>query len=176
MLPFILKLLGTASNSFNIGGGFLIKNNSGVAQFRNNADNAYALVEVADATTADQALNLRTGDARYAINAVKTIQFAIGHANPAYLSVSQIPNNNVVTNIIVNVVTGYSVGASIDIGVAGIGNENKFGSFALIQSAANLSAPQVTLQTPAEVIVATINGAPAAGDGTVLAFFSLPNA
>lgn len=68
----------------------------------------------------------------------------------------------------------FFVGASVDVGIAG--TTTTFGSFTLVQNTGNYSAPQVTSQAPAAAVVATINGAPAAGVGTVLVFFALPTA
>jgi hypothetical protein len=162
------KIRGTTETIFQIGlGGPQVKNNAGNIEARNAADAGFVIGRGATPVAANDWATKAYVDAGAVIadGAVQEIRFAITNA-AAQNSVTQIPNNAIVVDAELDIVTPYSGGATITVGNAG--------SPALLMAAGD-SNPQAaglyqdhqdTVYTggPATVLV-TVAGAPAAGAG-----------
>lgn len=95
-------------------GGPILKNSSGTMQARNAADNAFAKLQVADAAADDDALNRRTGDARYGAYAVQW--YKLSGTTGSDTGSNTIPANSQITEIRVQIDTALDGSATMEIG------------------------------------------------------------
>ena len=163
-----LKLRGTIETILQIGlGGPQVKNNGGNLEMRNPTDTGFVIARGATPVAANDLATKAYVDSGAVIadGGVQEIRFAITNA-AAQNSTTQIPNNAIVVDAELDIVTPYSGGATITVGNAGTpallmgtGDNNP-------QAAGLYQVHQDTSYTggPATVLV-TVAGAPAAGAG-----------
>src|SRR5438445_644719 len=112
------KIRGTIETIFQLGlGGPQIKNNGGVIEHRNAADNAFVISRGLDPAAANDLVTKGYADANYGSNAVKTIRFVIGTVTSS--SVTLIPANSIIQSCEVKITTPYSAGGTIAVGQTG---------------------------------------------------------
>lgn len=141
---------------------------------RDGADAAYVNVRGADPIIDDDLITKRYGDATYGTTgAVRTIRFTVGTATTS--SVTSIPANARVVEARFEVTTGYDPGTQIDVGDGVTADliidntdiqENKIGTYVVDQD---------TDWTTGNTVTVTVTGAPAAGAGVCLVFYTTPD-
>lgn len=99
--------------------GARIKNSSGVIEARNNADNAYAIMRVADPVGADDVVNKRTLDASTVSGVTRSLRATLEYNTSSPLTIGSVTANGIVSRVIVKVTTVFD-GASptLEIGIA----------------------------------------------------------
>ena len=172
-MPLYEVLKGTLESLFSIGGAAVaanpaLKKNGAVLEARLGDDSAFAKVRGASPVGADDLATRGWVEALPdAVENLKVVRFALGTATAS--STFTLPANARVLQARLQVTTGYSVGATIEVGQTGA--TGKFLSTTETTPQAigtNLKNDDVAANATAAAVTATIAGAPAAGVAVVL--------
>lgn len=167
------KIKGTTETVFQIGlNGPNVKNNAGALEARNAGDNAFAVLR-AGAPAAGDDLTTKAYVDGLSGSAVREIRLPIALASVA--SASKIPANGIITEVLLNVITPYSGGATMQAGLAGT-LDALFGTsdVNLQQVGAYRFSADLVWGALAGVTV-TLAGAPTAGASTLTVKYAVPD-
>jgi hypothetical protein len=178
-MSFFLNLLGTVSKHFYLGAGsdgVKLKNNSGVFEIKNLADDAFVKTRVAtpvdtnDAATKEYCDGLTNG-----ITKQMAVSFVYSDATTE--STANIPANAVITGIIVNVTTGFDP----DTITLKIGHSTTDDLLFATTDISDITAIEEYIKTSridwgdtARKLLITITGTATVGAGNVVVTFSVP--
>lgn len=176
-MSFSTNLISTIENKIQFGnGGPNIKRNVNNLDIKNAADNTLANLNVAEPTNPTHAATKNYVDGMGSSpNTIKTISFAINN-DASQSSITQMPANSVVWYSWLQVNVAYSPGTTISLGIGGnltlfqatTDNNPEVETIYEIKKMSNIGGS-------AEVLVVTIDGAPAAGSGQATVFYSTPS-
>jgi hypothetical protein len=177
--------LSSTSGSITVSGATLAGGTDGGPQLkvgsnnmldvRDGADAAYVNVRGADPIIDDDLITKRYGDATYGVaGAVRCIRFAVGTATVS--SVTAIPANARVVEARFEVTTQYDVGTDIDVGDGVTADLIMDTTDIQERVIGTYTVEQDTDWTTGNVVTVTVSGAPAAGAGVCMVFYTVPQA
>jgi len=170
------KIAGFINSFVQIGGpnGSAIKLNGSAIEHRNATDTAFVNARGLDPVAAQDFVTLNYFNTTPATGATQTLRMAVGTA-ASQSSTNNIPANAIIENIMLDVTTPFSGGATISVG--------QTGSTALLMATTD-NFPQTAGQyyiaedtswgASALQLLVTVGGAPAAGVAAVRVEFSVP--
>lgn len=178
-MSFYSKLRGTFESIFQIGkGGPNVKNNSGVIEFRNAADNAFALARALDPVGNNDLVTLGYFNT-YNAAAQGLTYVKVTLAQSTVVTTGTIPDNAIIQDCVVDVTTAYDNNATI--AVKRTGDATKTLSATADNDAATIGTYQVPQilswgSTGAGTVTATITGSPTVGVAVVYIGYVTPTA
>lgn len=153
-----------------------LKNNGGVAEFRNNADAAFIVTRGADPVGVNDFVTLGYFNTNPPAGTTAVVRFTITAAGGATQdSVTSIPAGNRIFEAREEVVTPWSAGTTVNVGNTATPNLLIATADVDEESADTYVIPQDTAWPINSVVRATVGGAPGVGSSIITVFFATPD-
>lgn len=173
----ISRIRGTSSLLFQLGlAGPNVKNNSGVVEFRDNADAAFVIARGLDPVGANDLVTKNYFDTNNAAaNGLTLVEMPL--ALVTKVSTATIPDNATIVDCWLDVTTPYDGGTTIEIERTGDATVELMGTGDNTPQVARIyHVPQLQDwgSTGAGTVTATITGGPAAGAANIVIAYATP--